>query len=120
MATKKSSASKKAAVKTSPKKTTHKTTVKTTNAAPRRTRKDSKRLPGGYIMYVFLIIAALAAIVAIAGAILESNVELTEASAENYDQIFTFIAQCKSAALGIFGVFLVLACCMKLNTKSTK
>ena len=108
MATKKSGK----AVKKAPAKTTT-TTKKVVRRTPvKRTRKST--MPGGYLMYIFLIIAALAAIVAIAGIVLESQVE-PNANMENYEGFFTFIKQCKTAALGIFGVFLVLACFTKMN-----
>ncbi len=109
MATKKSSK----AVKPAKKTTTKKTVVKKTSA-PKRTRKTD--MPGGYIMYAFLIIAGLAAIVAIAGIVLESGIDTTT-NMEAYQNFFTFIKQCKSVALGIFGIFLVLACFMKMNEK---
>ena len=66
-------------------------------------------------MYIFLIIAAAAAIIAVAGIILENGVDTSNMSA--YEDFFTFIKQCKSVALGIFGIFLVLACFMKMSEK---
>ena len=107
MATKKSS---KAVKKAPAKKTTTKKVVRKTT--PKRTKAN---MPGGYVMYIFLIIAALAAIVAIAGIILESGVET--ANMEHYQKLFDFVKQCRSVALGIFGIFLVLACFTKMNNK---
>ncbi len=108
MATKKKSSKKTVTPK---KNTTKKVTTKKVT-----THKAKNTMPGGYLMYVFLIIAAAAAIVAIAGIILENGID-TNANMESYESFFTFIKQCKSVALGIFGVFLVLACFTKLNQK---
>ena len=80
----------------------------------KKVEKKKSNMPGGKIMYVFLIIAALAAIVAIAGIALESCIEPTS-DMSNYEGFFTLIKQCKSVALGIFGIFLVLACFTKMN-----
>ena len=111
MATKKKT-TKKAPVKTAaPKKTVKKTTTRKAT-----TRKDSYRdIPGGILMYVFLIIAAGAAIVAVAGIILENGVDTSNMTA--YEDFFTFIKKCRDVSLGIFGIFLVLACFMKLNQR---
>jgi hypothetical protein len=111
MATKKKTA-KKAPVKTEVKKTTVK------RSAPRRTtsKKTYKDVPGGMLMYVFLIIAAAAAIVAIAGIFLENSVVDT-GNLSAYESFFNFIKSCRDVALGIFGIFLVLACFMKISSK---
>ena len=108
MATKKSSNKK--VVKKVPTKVTTKKVVRRTT--PRK--KSEGEMPGGKLMYVFLVVAALAAIVAIAGIILENQVEATE-NMKNYESFFTLIKQCRSAALGIFGIFLVLACFARMN-----
>ncbi len=97
---------------TAPKKTTAKR-VATKRTTP---KKAKNTMPGGYLMYAFLIIATAAAIIAIAGIILENGIEPGENLA-SFEPFFTFIKQCKSVALGIFGVFLVLACFTKMNKK---
>jgi len=104
MATKKSSvAAKKTAAKT------------TTKKAVRRTK--SEYMPGGKLMYVFLVIAAFAAIVAITGIVLEECAIDYTGTLKEYKSFFEMIKNSKSIALGIFGIFLVLACFIRLNNK---
>ena len=95
---------------------------KTTSVAKKKTVKRRKKrqeldtMPGGYIMYLFLIIATAAAIVSISGIILENAIDKT-ANLNAYEDIFAFVKQCKNVALGIFGIFIVLICWTKFNTK---
>ena len=68
-------------------------------------------------MYVFLVIAAFAAIVAITGIVLEECAIDYTGTLKEYKSFFEMIKNSKSIALGIFGIFLVLACFIRLNNK---
>lgn len=109
---KKTTAKKTVAKTTAPKKTTtvKKAVVKketTPRVAKKKVVNKGKKLPGGFLMVLFLIVAAVAAIVTIIGTIVEYRMDTigTKLSSD----LILFIKQCKDASIGIFGIFIVLA-----------
>ena len=83
-------------------------------SAPKKTKHN---MPGGYLMFAFLIIAAAAAVIAIIGIVLEYCEIDPGTNKEAFEGFFTFIKQCKEVALGVFGIFLVLACFARISNK---